>query len=101
MSELRHGSQRAYVSDGCHCPVCRAGNTTRHRDLRKTRFSKRVLVGGRLIAPVPTERHALMTTYNNWGCRCWPCTKAASAYKVAARRKAGTPQTDDAREEER
>lgn len=99
MSEPQHGSQRAYVNDGCHCAVCREGNTTRHRDLRKVRFSKRILEGDRLVAPVPADRHALMTTYNNWGCRCWPCTKAASAYKVAARRKSGTPQTDDAREE--
>lgn len=101
MSSIEHGTQEAYARRKCSCQTCVAGNTARHRVLRKARFERRVLVEGRLVAPVPPERHGLMTTYNNWGCRCEACTKDATAYKVAARRASGVQQTDDTREEDR
>lgn len=99
MEALKHGTQEAYVRGKCKCQTCVAGNTSRHRDLRAARFARRVEVEGRLVAPVPAERHGRMTTYNNWGCRCVPCTEDATAYKVAARRAAGVRESDDAREE--
>jgi hypothetical protein len=45
------------------------------RRLRRLRAAERVLVGGRLVAPV--EQHGSESTYNNWGCRCVRCTVAA------------------------
>jgi len=36
--------------------------------------ARRVLVDGRLVAPLPEERHGTESTFNNWGCQCEPCT---------------------------
>jgi hypothetical protein len=39
--------------------------------------SRRVLVNGMLIAPVPPEQHGRETTYKSHFCRCVPCKEAA------------------------
>lgn len=40
------------------------------------RFPNRVLIDGRMVAPVPDEQHGSASTYNNHGCRCRPCERA-------------------------
>lgn len=47
------------------------------RRLRERRGRLRVLVDGRLVAPVPDQQHGSVSTYNNWMCRCVPCGDAA------------------------
>jgi hypothetical protein len=47
------------------------------RRLRERRGRLRVLVDGRLVAPVPDEQHGSVSTYNNWMCRCTACSDAA------------------------
>lgn len=51
----------------------------RHQRNRAARLARRVLVDGRLVAPVPVERHGTQALYTNWGCRCLRCTTANSA----------------------
>jgi hypothetical protein len=45
------------------------------RRLRELRGRLRVLVDGRLVAPV--DQHGSESTYNNWMCRCTACSDAA------------------------
>jgi hypothetical protein len=47
------------------------------RRLRERRGRLRVLVDGRLVAPVPDEQHGSVSTYSNWMCRCAACSDAA------------------------
>jgi hypothetical protein len=47
------------------------------RRLRERRGRLRVLVDGRLVAPVPDGQHGSVSTYNNWMCRCAACSDAA------------------------
>jgi hypothetical protein len=47
---------------------------------RAARLARRVLVDGRLVAPLPPERHGLASSYSNHGCRCELCSQAGSAY---------------------
>lgn len=49
------------------------------RRARQERYARRVLVGGRLVAPVRPEQHGRKNTYSYHGCRCAPCTEATSA----------------------
>jgi hypothetical protein len=44
------------------------------RRARERNRARRILVAGRLVAPLPTERHGTESTFNNWGCQCIPCT---------------------------
>jgi hypothetical protein len=47
--------------------------------------ARRVLVGGvPVAAEIPVERHGLVSTYRNYGCRCDPCR--ASVEEIKARR---------------
>ena len=55
------------------------------RRLRELRGRLRVLVDGRLVAPVPVEQHGSQSTYNNWMCRCEPCSVANRAVKRGQR----------------
>lgn len=75
---MRHGASAYRQIDGCRCDVC----TEAHRVLQNaesaSRRARRVLTNGRLVAPVPPERHGRYTTYRNWGCQCQPCVKAGS-----------------------
>ncbi len=45
----------------------------RQRRARARNRAKRILVDGRLIAPLPADRHGTQSTFNNWGCQCDPC----------------------------
>jgi hypothetical protein len=53
------------------------------RRLRERRGRLRVLVDGRLVAPV--QQHGSESTYNNWMCRCVPCGDVARANKAERR----------------
>jgi hypothetical protein len=49
----------------------------RAQNQRATRWARRVVVDGRLVAAhLPNERHGLPSTYTNHGCQCGPCTQA-------------------------
>jgi len=45
---------------------------------RAARLARRVEVDGRLVAPLPEERHGQLGSYLNHGCRCESCTEANS-----------------------
>lgn len=47
---------------------------------KAARLARRVLIDGRLVAPLPEEKHGLRSTYVNHGCQCGPCTDAATGY---------------------
>jgi len=70
---------------GCRCPTCREGHRIRLNDERQRRYDARILVGDRLVADVPPERHGTWTTYANYGCQCAPCRSAGTAYNKARR----------------
>jgi hypothetical protein len=65
----RHGK-------GCTCKPCPAAKAAEQRHMDAQRRNQRVEVDGRLVAPLPADRHGRPGTYNNWGCRCEPCTEA-------------------------
>jgi hypothetical protein len=48
-------------------------NSAAYRDMQWRRREERVLVDGRWVA-VNAEFHGRYTTYNNWHCRCVPCS---------------------------
>lgn len=50
---------------------------------RAARLARRVEIDGRLVAPLPPERHGLQASYTNWGCRCEDCTRANSSAWVS------------------
>lgn len=72
---IRHGIASSY-NRGCRCDDC----TARHRERLATYLSRRralrVLVDGRLVAPLPAEKHGKVSTYVNHACRCVPCVAA-------------------------
>jgi hypothetical protein len=44
--------------------------------------ARRVLVGDVLVAvEIPAERHAQLSTYRNYGCRCGPCRASVEEIK--------------------
>lgn len=94
MTDHPHGTASAYQYYRCSCPACLGAHMTRMRAERAARLARRVLVDGRLVAPVPPEKHGKATTYGNWGCRCEPCTQANNAgcyaRRVERRRRAKT-----------
>lgn len=47
---------------------------------RQERLAARVLVDGRLVAPLPPVHHGKHATYVNHGCRCLKCGEANAAY---------------------
>lgn len=81
--EYEHGDARKYAQ-GCHCTDCRAGNAERHREQQERRVAD----------PKAADRagHGSASTYQNYGCRCRPCTDAnavkSAAYKAQRRQRA-------------
>jgi hypothetical protein len=65
-----------YAYYGCRCVDCRAVHRRRQGRSRHQRMDARVLVDGRLVAPLPPDRHGKVGTYRYHGCRCVPCTVA-------------------------
>jgi hypothetical protein len=47
---------------------------------RRERLAARVLIDGRLVAPLPPNHHGKHATYANHGCRCEPCGEANRNY---------------------
>lgn len=70
-----HGLPWIY-DHGCRCQPCRDAKARYYRSLVRKRMARRELIDGRLVAPVPAERHGKSVTYRNHGCRCVPCTVA-------------------------
>lgn len=60
---------------------------------RKYWYDSRILVGGRLVAPLPEQYHGKKSTYDYYGCRCDLCSKAAS------KRTRKKPNPDDSAED--
>lgn len=58
----------------------RAGNRVRAARMRERRKKTRILVHGRLVAPVPPELHGKRPTYINYSCRCVRCTRVSTRY---------------------
>ena len=61
--------------------------TAQNRQWRHERYAQRVLIGGRWIAPLPSDQHGKPGTYCNHGCRCAECTYAATDYSAFQRRR--------------
>lgn len=74
---IQHGTESKYTNDGCRCAECKEVARAAIQRRRRERFALRELVDGRLVAPRPAELHGTVNTYNDWGCRCAPCTRAA------------------------
>lgn len=68
------GDHRTYAK-GCRCDDCRAANVERCRRQQERRVSD----------PEAADRagHGKASTYQNYDCRCRPCTEANSAKSVA------------------
>lgn len=68
------GDARKYAQ-GCRCTDCRAGHAERHREQQQRRVSD----------PKAADRagHGKASTYQNYGCRCRPCTEANTAKSLA------------------
>lgn len=75
----RHGITSTYVNWGCRCVACAEANAVAMARHRQRRLALRYLVDGRLVAPVPDERHGDNNTYVNWGCRCVLCSTTHAA----------------------
>lgn len=77
-----HGKLSTYKNHGCRCEPCaeasRAAAKVSQSLLRRARYDARVRIAGRLVAPVPKEKHGMSSTYTNHGCRCDPCSSAHS-----------------------
>lgn len=90
--EYEHGDARKYAQ-GCRCDDCRAAHAERHRGQQRRRMSD----------PEAADRagHGNASTYQNYGCRCRPCTEANSAksvaYKAQRRERAALAETGGAR----
>lgn len=86
-----HGDHRTY-SKGCRCTECRAAHAERHQEQQRRRVSD----------PKAADRagHGKAPTYQNYGCRCRPCTEANSAksaaYKAQRRERAAAAGTGGA-----
>lgn len=65
-----------YGNRACRCDTCRTAHREYMRGARLRRMARRVLVDGRLLAPLPPDRHGRDTTYTNWRCQCEPCLRA-------------------------
>jgi len=65
-----HGTTTSY-RNGCRCWRCTDANTIAVRDWRSQPHDPATL------------RHGEAATYDNYGCRCAPCTGAHRAYDAA------------------
>lgn len=70
-----------YRNRKCRCDVCRTAHTARQNEYNARRRSQRVLVGDRLVAPLPPDRHGRWYAYNGWGCRCELCLMVGRSYQ--------------------
>ena len=68
---------------GDGCDGCRVAYNRRAALRKARRYAERVERGGVLVAVREGLPHGTKSTYNNWGCRCAPCT-AANAAELAA-----------------
>lgn len=57
------------------------------RNWLRKRYAERMLINGRLVAPLPAGRHGRMVTYVKHGCRCDLCRDVAARSRAAYRRK--------------
>lgn len=76
MANYQHGDPRRY-SNGCRCPKCRTAHAKRHREQSLRRAAD--------PANADLAGHGKASTYQNYRCRCRPCTAANSAKSVAYR----------------
>ena len=67
------------------CDGCRVAYNRRTRDRKWRRYAERVERDGVLVAVREELPHGSASTYNNWGCRCAPCTAAKTAEQAAWR----------------
>jgi len=83
-----HGRSATYRNRGCRCNPCTLADAQARRSSRAARLARRVLdrATGRLIAPVPANKHGRPGTYNDHGCRCQPCTRAATEQRLRRKR---------------
>jgi len=81
--DSRHGTRSAYTHHKCSCPECLAENTRYWRAYRAAKATQ--LAADPSLAP-----HGNASTYDNWGCRCVPCTAAATAAVSRRRRRAAS-----------
>jgi len=58
------------------CAGCREAYNARARARRARRYAERVERDGVLMAVREYLRHGSASVYNNWGCRCAPCTRS-------------------------
>lgn len=65
-----HGTRNRYLA-GCRCDPCREANRTYQAQARADRRS--------LGLPAVDPRHGTRTGYQEWGCKCGPCTAAGTA----------------------
>jgi hypothetical protein len=95
--DARKHDSSTYGNQGCRCGVCRASHNAYVRRARLRRAARRVLVDGRLVAPVPAERHGRPSTYVNWRCQCLPCLKAHNVETCDGQRRPATATTQGER----
>jgi DNA-binding PadR family transcriptional regulator len=65
----------AGYNQGCRCQVCTDAATEYMHLLRERKYEQRTLIDERWVA-TRAKVHGTKSTYNNWGCRCLPCTGA-------------------------
>lgn len=82
---MNHGTVGAYSNHHCRCAACRQAHRTAVNRQRAQRYALRVSVDGVWVAPLPADRHGRVAAYTNWGCRCRPCTDAATASTIRSR----------------
>lgn len=79
-NEPWHGTITGYNRHRCRQPACRAAARAATAEARQRRLALRVERGGRSYAERDTNGNPLphgdASTYQNWGCRCEPCTAA-------------------------
>lgn len=85
IDDIEHGTARGY--DRCRrrpgmaaCGPCRAAHADYVRKGNERRHK-------RLLADPTIVPHGRATTYNNWLCKCPPCTTAATEASTRAKRK--------------
>ena len=70
---VTHGQSSTYINYGCHCEPCMEAHRVAQADQRAKLRARRVLIDGRLVAPLPPDQHGLVSTFSNHGCQCDPC----------------------------
>lgn len=80
-----HGLVSTYRDHGCRCTACCdswQAELKRDRAYKDKIKKHRVLVDGVLVAVgVSADRHGLVSTYRNHGCRCGSCRDSIEAIK--------------------